>query len=152
MKKAAYVVVLILMVVFILPQDISAETNISAGLQFTGPFWGISAIYDFSESMAVQGIVSLRTLGVKGIFRPVKDTYWNIYAYGALGVRIHDYGFSMRNSLGGGFEFDWMLFGIDLEEVFNIKDLSLRQNIELGWGVWEGKIHPGIGLGVFYNF
>jgi len=140
------------------------EGDIYAGIQASYPAYGASIKYDFSDKVAVQGVIgALGTIGsynVRGIYRFMqKQDYWNIYGFGSVGVLTWGgtryYSSETTLSIGGGagVEWDWQKF---LKEKFRFKFVPLYSSIEVGFSTGSFDYYDYnagyIGAGIHYKF
>lgn len=95
-----------------------------AGVQLTWPAYGLSAMYDLSETLSVQGVVGSAGYGFsltgRGIYRFTPQEKFTPYAYGSVGTWSGYLGYGMVPNFGagGGVELDVRTFAPDLPPLF----------------------------------
>lgn len=104
------------------------ETKFGVGLQN----WGISGMMDVSDKVSVQGILEafgyLKAYTGRGIYRFKRESVWNAYGYGMVGMWSYSYDAdwdrakgtetAMCFGAGGGIEYNWQAFAPNLPPIW----------------------------------
>ena len=146
--KLVLITLFLMLGLMLIPQNAEAG-DLWYGWQNTTGFYGASVVYNMSDSLAVQGIVSWNRIGGRGLFRFMKEENWNVYGY--AGGSLHFIGFRPYMVAGGAYEFDWRIFGLDLGAVDEIPIDAARTNIELGVRM-SPNFNPYMSFGVGTHF
>ena len=133
------------------------------GLQSSWPAYGISAKYDLSSKLTVQGIVGGYGYGnsftARGLYKFKQRAGWNAYGFGQVGLLTwsghyyhNDYSTSsLMAGAGAGVEWDWRHYlGRDFLPLFS----SIEIGYSMDFGGYDYYNYSGVyvGGGLHYKF
>jgi fluoride ion exporter CrcB/FEX len=140
--------------------DTTSSSRFAVGFQSSFPAFGVSAILDLGDQIAVQGVLgafgTVSTFSGRGIYCFQQERAYNLYGFGTVGLwRWSGFGIS-ENSVGvgggGGIELDW-------RAIFSPEDGSfppLVSSIDIGFTAANFDNYNfnalTIGAGLHYRF
>jgi hypothetical protein len=148
MKKRFFVLSLLLLTGLALSQaqaataqdsdgDIPTRSELPAGIgmQYAAPAFGISGIYDFTDSISGQAVLGLfgglQMYAGRGLYRFSQQEAYDLYGFGTVGIWQYSAGGASTSTTGfgggAGLEYSWqqLLDNADVPPLFS--------NIEIGF-------------------
>lgn len=156
--------VLVLLICFGVFSSVSAQSlkqkGFYAGIQSSSYAYGLSGKMDFTDKITGQAIIgflgTINSYTARGLYKFKQDRFYDVYAFGALGLLTWDGHHSLRDrsesvisfGAGGGVEYD--LRGLDSNFI------PLFVNVELQATMASFDYYDfgymALGLGFHYKF